>query len=134
MTLFQATRNFYHDAVGTRAHNEVFEIKDQKVSSDLEKSGYVKKAEGEHVQAHEEQQAKQQQTGQTNAQANERVSIANHEHNMNANKHHEQLRNAKVQAVPTQAEQQGTETTQAISSQHQAQKTAKQQNKKADNQ
>ena len=33
MTLFQATRNFYHDAVGTRAHNEIFEIKDQKVSS-----------------------------------------------------------------------------------------------------
>ena len=55
----------------------------------------MKKAEGEHAQAHQEHQTKQEQTGQVNAQANERVSIANHEHNMNANKHHEEILKAK---------------------------------------
>lgn len=87
MGLVQAKMSFYHDSVGSRAQNEVFEIKNEKVCAELERAGYIQKANDEAQKAHQEQQEQQQQVGQKNAQANEAVSMANHNHNMAANQH-----------------------------------------------
>ena len=85
MGLVQAQMAFFHDAVGTKALNEVFEIQNEKLCAELERLGYVKKVEGEQAQAHQAQKQHQQEVGQINAQANESVSMASHTHNQQAN-------------------------------------------------
>jgi hypothetical protein len=80
----KATRAFYHDSVGTRAHNEVFQVNNSEVLSTLEKSGYVKKVDGQEFQ---EAQAMQEKMGQVQAKTNEAISLAHHAQNQEANQH-----------------------------------------------
>ena len=46
MGLVKAKMAFYHDAVGTRAHNEVFEVGSEQTCAELEQAGYVEKVSG----------------------------------------------------------------------------------------
>lgn len=105
MALVKAKMAFYHDAVGTRAQNEVFEVNSSQVCQQLEQAGYVQKVEGQEAQAFEQEKQFQQQVGQRNALTNEAVAIANHEHNMNANKHTQNVQQLRQQAAQ-QAQQQ----------------------------
>lgn len=97
MCLVKAQMAFYHDKVGTRAHNETFEVLDEKLVSELEQAGYVKKVDGEEAEMHQKQQELQKQVGQRNALANEAVSMANHEHNVQANQHTQNVQQAREQ-------------------------------------
>lgn len=103
MAQVQAKQSFYHDLVGSRAMNEVFEVNDQATLQTLEEQGYVQRVSGEMAQA----QAKQQQTeklmGQAQALTNEAVSLAHHAQNMEANNHTQQL----AQEAQQRAEQKG---------------------------
>lgn len=81
MTLVKAKMSFYHDKVGTRALDEMFEVKNETLVGELEQAGYVQRVEGEAQTAHEDAKNLQQQVGQANALANEAVSLASHEHN-----------------------------------------------------
>lgn len=81
MALVKAKMSFYHDKVGTRALDEVFEVQNEQLVGELEQAGYIQRAEGEAVQAHEQAKNLQQQVGQVNALTNEAVSMASHEHN-----------------------------------------------------
>jgi hypothetical protein len=112
MTLVKAKMAFYHDAVGTRAHNEVFEVRNQEVCSQLEKAGYVQKLEGQEAQVYEQQQQLQKEVGQRNALTNEAVSLAHHEQNQQANQHHQQVTQMRQQQAQ-QAQQQQGQTQQA---------------------
>ena len=47
MGLVQAQMAFYHDLVGTKAQNEIFEVKNENLCAELESAGYVKKLEAE---------------------------------------------------------------------------------------
>lgn len=105
MGLVKAKMAFYHDAVGTRAHGEVFEVKNQQVCSQLEKAGYVQKVDGETAQIHQELQQKQQEYGQAGAQANEQVSLAHHAQNVETHKHQANV-SAQRQTQESQAQQQ----------------------------
>lgn len=102
MTLVKAEMAFYHDAVGTRAHGEVFEIKNAQVCADLEQAGYVKKVEGEEAQAHQQQQQLQQEVGKVNALANEAVSLAHHAQNQEANAHQMKVSQMRQQSQQSQ--------------------------------
>ena len=84
MGLVKAKTSFYNDAVGSRAQNEIFEITNEQVCSQLEQQGLVQKVSGQEAQAHQEQQKLQEQVGQRNALTNEAVSMAHHEHNKQA--------------------------------------------------
>ena len=64
MGLVQAQMAFYHDSVGTKAQNEIFEVKNEHFCAELESAGYVKKLEAEQEQMHQEQQQRQQEYGQ----------------------------------------------------------------------
>ncbi len=61
MGLVQAKMSFYHDSVGSRAHNEIFEIQNEQVCAELEQMGYVTKVSQEQEQAHQEFKTKQQE-------------------------------------------------------------------------
>ena len=41
----KAKMSFYHDKVGTRAMNEVFQVQDSQALSELERAGYVAKVD-----------------------------------------------------------------------------------------
>ena len=45
MGLVQAQMAFYHDSVGTKAQNEIFEVQNENLCAELESAGYVKKLE-----------------------------------------------------------------------------------------
>lgn len=103
MALVKAKMAFYHDSVGTRAANEIFEVKNENTCSELERAGYIQKVEGQEAQVHQERQQLQQEVGQINAKANEAVSMAHHTQNQQANQHHEtvkQLRQQQTQQQP----------------------------------
>ena len=74
MGLVQAQMAFYHDSVGTKAQNEIFEVQNETLCAELESAGYVKKLEGEQAQQQAEQQQRQQEYGQQNQQANQQNS------------------------------------------------------------
>jgi hypothetical protein len=122
MSLVKAKMAFYHDSVGTRAQNEVFEVKNATVCSQLEKAGYVQKVEGEEAQAIQAQQDLQKQVGQRNALTNEAVSMANHVHNQEANQHQQQMYQMRQQQA--QQAQQAQQSQQAQSQQAQQQQNA----------
>lgn len=114
MGLVKAKMSFYHDAVGTRAQNEVFEVQNAEICAQLEQAGYIQTVEGQEAQAHQDQQNLQQQVGQRNALTNEAVSLANHVHNQEANAHTQniaQVRQQQAQQAGQQAQQaqQGTQ-------------------------
>lgn len=109
MTQVQAKQSFYHDLVGSRAKDEVFEVQDQATLQTLEEQGYVQRASGEVAQAHAENQAKEQQMGQAQALTNEAVSMTHHVQNMQANDHTQQL----AQEAEQRAKQQGSAMNQA---------------------
>jgi hypothetical protein len=107
MTLVKAKMAFYHDSVGTRAHNEVFEVQNAQTVAQLEQAGYVEKADNQATEAYQQNKASQQEMGQAGQQANDAISQAHHLQNQEANAHQQnvtQARQAK-QAQP-EAEQQ----------------------------
>ena len=101
MGLVQAQLAFYHDLVGTKAQNEIFEIQNEQVCAELESKGYVKKVEGEQAQPHQEQAQLQQQVGEVNKLANEAVSMASHDHNQQANQQAQQAQQIRQQLAAT---------------------------------
>jgi DNA anti-recombination protein RmuC len=103
MAQVQAKQSFYHDLVGSRAINEVFEVNDQATLQTLEEQGYVKRVSGEMAQAFAQQKSLEQQMGQAQALTNEAVSLAQHAQNMEANNHTQQL----AQEAQQRAEQKG---------------------------
>lgn len=113
MGLVQAKMSFYHDSIGTRAHNEIFEIQNEQLCAELEQMGYVTKVSQEQEQAHQECKAKEQEIGQKNAKANEAVSLANHEHNVYANQHTENIKQFRQQKQQQQQKQPMHEAEQA---------------------
>ena len=52
MGLVQAQMAFYHDSVGTKAQNEIFEVQNENLCAELESAGYVKKLEADQAQTH----------------------------------------------------------------------------------
>lgn len=101
MGLVKATRAFYHDSVGSRAHNEVFEVKNEQVCAQLEQTGYVQKVEGQEAQMHQQNQQLQQEMGKKSALTNEAVSLAHHAQNQEAAQHQqnvEKMRQQQAQA------------------------------------
>lgn len=97
MGLVQAQMAFYHDSVGSKAQNEIFEIQNEQLCSELESRGFVKKVEGETAQLHQDIKKLQEQTGQVNQQANEAVSMASHEQNQQANQLSQQAQQIRQQ-------------------------------------
>lgn len=127
MTLVKAEMAFYHDAVGTKALGEVFEIKNAQVVADLEQSGYVKRVDGEEAQANQELKELQKEMGQKQALTNEAVSLAHHAQNQETLAHQ-----AKVDQLRQKAQNQPqSQTTQANNTQN-AEVTSKANAKKAD--
>lgn len=109
----KAKMAFYHDSVGTRAHNEVFQVKNAQTLSDLEKNGYVEKVDAQEM---EQAQKRQELVGKRNALTNEAVSMANHEHNVQANAHTQnvaQQRQQQAQQAQTHNESQTNNATSA---------------------
>jgi hypothetical protein len=115
MGLVQAQLAFYHDSIGTKALNEIFEVKNEQLCAELEQAGYVKKVDGEQAQAHQEQAQRQQEYGQAGQQANEAISQANHLHNQEANRQAQQ-----AQQIRQQLKQQGQNTSAQVDSQAKA--------------
>jgi len=113
MALVKAKMSFYHDKVGTRALDEMFEVKNEQLVSELEQAGYVQRAEGEAMQAHEEAKSLQQQVGQVNALTNEAVSMANHEHNQKTLKDQQNFAQVRQQSSHYAVEQEITRLQQA---------------------
>lgn len=108
MNFVKAKMAFYHDAVGTHAQNEVFEVRDSKVLQALEQQGYVTRVEGEEAQNIERTQQMQQQMGKKQELTNEAVSLAHHVQNKQANAHQQevsQLRQQQAQQAGQQSEQ-----------------------------
>lgn len=102
MALVKAKMSFYHDAVGTRAMNEMFEVQNEYLLDELERAGYVQKVEGQALQAFEQAKTLEQEVGKRNALTNEAVSLATHEHNQQAAKTQEnfaQMRQTAGQAA-----------------------------------
>lgn len=110
MTQVQAKQSFYHDLVGSRAHNEVFEVQDQATLQTLEEQGYVQRVSGELAQSLNQQKSLEQQMGQAQALTNEAVSMTHHVQNMDANNHTQQLAQ-EAQQKAQQAQQQGSHAT-----------------------
>ncbi len=113
MGLVKAQMSFYHDSVGARAHNEVFEVQNEQVCAELEQLGYVQKASAEEVQAHEQQKQLQQQMGQKQALTNEAIATAQHAQNVEANAHTQNVAQLRQQARQ-QAEQLSEITTEDL--------------------
>lgn len=105
MALVQAKMSFYHDSVGTRAKDEMFDIQNDQLISELEQAGYIQRAEGEALQAFEAAKSLEQQVGQRNALTNEAVSLAGHEHNQQAAQHQQQFAQMRQQAGQAAVEQ-----------------------------
>lgn len=105
MTLVKAEMSFYHDAVGTKALGEIFEIKNPQVCAELEQAGYIKKADGAEAQLHQAQQELQQQMGQEQKQANENVSQAHHVQNQETLAHQAKVEQIRQQQQTQQANQ-----------------------------
>jgi hypothetical protein len=82
MALVKAKMSFYHDEVGTRAMDEMFEIQSEQLVTKLEQAGYIQKVQGEALTAFEQTKTLEQEVGMRNALTNEAVSMATHEHNM----------------------------------------------------
>ena len=108
MGLVKAKMAFYHDAVGTRAHNEVFEVGSEQTCAELEQEGYVEKVSGEEAQAHQEAQKLQQEMGQKQALTNEAIALAQHSQNVEANQHTQDMKQRRQTAEEArqQAQQQ----------------------------
>lgn len=98
MALVQAKMSFYHDSVGTRAKDEMFEVQNEQLISELEQAGYIQRAEGEALRAFEAAKSLEQQVGQRNALTNEAVSLAGHEHNQQAAQYQQQFAQMRQQA------------------------------------
>lgn len=98
MALVKANMSFYHDKVGTRAMNEVFEVKQENLVSELEQAGYIQRAEGQAVQAFEQAKTLEQEVGKRNALTNEAVSLAGHEQNQQTLKDQENFAPKRQQA------------------------------------
>src|SRR6476660_10061349 len=98
---YQAKVNFYHENIGTRNTGDVFQVSDSSLAQKLEQMGYIQKMDtqvhSEMMKAEQELQAKQQQYGQEQAQANEQVSLAAHEQNIQANKLTQEMAQARQQ-------------------------------------
>jgi len=105
MGLVQAQMSFYHDSVGTKAQNEIFEVKNENLCAELESAGYVKKLEADQAQTHQDFAQLQQEYGKAGAQANEAVSTASHTHNQQANQQAQQAQQIRQQ-LHQQANQQ----------------------------
>lgn len=99
MTLVKAKMSFYHDKVGTRALDEMFEVTSEQLASDLEQAGYVQRVEGEALTAHQENQNLQQQMGEISALANEAVSLATHEQNQQTLAHQKTFEQTRQQVM-----------------------------------
>jgi hypothetical protein len=102
MTLVKAQMSFYHDNVGTKAKDEMFDVQNEQLVSELEQAGYVQRVEGEALQAFEAAKSLEQQVGQRNALTNEAVSLAAHEQNMQSLQHQanfEGMRQTAAQAA-----------------------------------
>ena len=121
MGLVQAQLAFYHDEVGTKAQNEIFEIRNEQVCAELESKGYVKKVEGEQAQL-------QQQVGEVNKLANEAVSMASHDQNQQANQQAQQAQQIRQQL--NQQSQQGQNQQAQQPNEAQAKATNKKANEK----
>jgi hypothetical protein len=105
MALVKAQMSFYHDSVGTRAKDEVFEIQNDGLVSSLEQAGYVTRVDGQTQQAFDSAKSLEQQVGQRNALTNEAVSLAGHEHNQQAAQHQQQFAQMRQQAGQAAVEQ-----------------------------
>jgi hypothetical protein len=108
MALVKATMSFYQDSVGTKAKDEIFEVQSEQTVSDLEQAGYVQRVEGQQLQAFEQAKSLEQQVGQRNALTNEAVSLASHEHNMQAQQHQQGFAQMRTQAGQAAVEQEIT--------------------------
>jgi hypothetical protein len=117
MGLVQAQLAFHHDAVGSKAQNEVFEVQNEQVCAELEQKGYVKKVEGSEAQLHQEQAKLQQQVGEVNKLTNEAVSMASHDHNQQANQQAQQAQQIRQQ-LAQQAQQGQNQQAQQSSETH----------------
>lgn len=115
MGLVQAQMAFFHEKIGTKALNEVFEIRDEQLCADLERTGQVKKVEGEQAQAHQNELQRQQEVGKINAQANEAVSMASHAHNQQANQSAQKAQEIRKQVLQQKGQAQGQTQDQAKS-------------------
>jgi len=112
MGLVQAQMAFYHDSVGTKAQNEIFEVQNENLCAELESAGYVKKLEADQAQTHTDFAQLQQEYGQAGQQANEAVSMASHTHNQQANQQAQQAQQIRQQ-VKQQVNQQASQQQQA---------------------
>jgi hypothetical protein len=123
MALVKAKMSFYHDAVGTRAMNETFEVKQESLLNSLEKAGYVQRVEGQELQAFEQSKVSEQEVGKRNALTNEAVSLASHVQNQQTLKDQENFAQVRQQASQaaaqnqSQAQQQSQQTTSESASQ-----------------
>ena len=117
MALVQAKMSFYHDSVGTRAKDEMFDVQNEQLISELEQAGYIQRAEGEALQAFEAAKSLEQQVGQRNALTNEAVSLAGHEHNQQAAQHQQQFGQMR-QAEKAAQENAALSQTQATNTKH----------------
>lgn len=125
MTLVKAEMSFYHDAVGTKALGEVFEIKNSQVCAELEQAGYVKQVDGAEAQAHQDSQKLQQEMGEKQALTNEAVSLAHHTQNQETLQHQQKIdqlrqQQQQQQAQSQQSQAQQSQTQQASEVQHKA--------------
>ena len=114
MGLVKAKMAFYHDSVGTRAHNEVFEVANEQVCAELEQAGYIEKVSGEEAQAHQEAQKLQEEMGQKQALTNEAIALAQHAQNVEANQHTQDMKQRRQTAdeARQQAQQQADQQNQ----------------------
>jgi hypothetical protein len=105
MALVKAKMSFYHDEVGTRALDEMFEVQNEQLVSKLEQAGYVQRVEGQALQAFEQTKVLEQEVGKRNALTNEAVSMASHEHNQKTLKDQENFAQVRQQTSHYAVEQ-----------------------------
>jgi hypothetical protein len=113
MALVKAKMSFYHDQVGTRAKDEMFDVQNENLISQLEQAGYVQRVEGQALQAYEQTKTLEQQVGQRNALTNEAVSLATHDQNQKAAQHQQEVAQIRKQAGQAAVEQEITRLEQA---------------------
>jgi hypothetical protein len=105
MALVKARMSFYHDKVGTRALDEMFEVQNDSLVGELEQAGYVTRVDGSVLNAYEQTKALEQEVGKRNALTNEAVSLATHEHNQQTLKQQESFQQQRQQASQFHVEQ-----------------------------
>jgi hypothetical protein len=105
MALVKAKMSFYHDAVGTRAYDEMFDVQNEQLVSELEQAGYIQRVEGEALNAFEQAKTLEQEVGRRNALTNEAVSLATHEHNQQTLKTQETFQQQRQQTSQYHVEQ-----------------------------